>query len=94
MGFDQLSGKITSSSFKAILLPQLGCERTEVIVGPQYGVDNSIIDMGNNIGMAVSSDPLSLIPNIGPKASAWLSVHLLANDIELLVLHQNTDSLS
>lgn len=81
MGFDQLSGKITASSFKEVLLPQLGSKRKEVIVGPQYGVDNSIIDIGNNIGMAVSSDPLSLIPNIGPKASAWLSVHLLANDI-------------
>lgn len=31
--------------------------------------------------MAVSSDPLSLIPNIGIDVSAWLSVQLLANDV-------------
>src|SRR5690606_1829154 len=31
--------------------------------------------------LAVSSDPLSLIPALGMKVSAWLSVHLLANDM-------------
>ena len=80
-GFDALSGKITSSAFRDILLPQLGSVRSEVKIGPQYGVDNAIIDLGNNLGMAVSSDPLSLIPTVGVKASAWISVHLLANDI-------------
>lgn len=79
--FDDNSGKISGAAFKDILLPQQGFERSEVVVGPRFGVDTAVIDIGNNIGLAVSSDPLSLIPNIGLKASAWLSVHLLANDM-------------
>ncbi|MDF9794894.1 hydrogenase expression/formation protein HypE [Catalinimonas alkaloidigena] len=79
--FEDHSGKINSASFKEILLPQSGYARKEVLVGPKYGVDTSVIDLGNGLGMAVSSDPLSLIPSLGLKASAWLSVHLLANDM-------------
>ena len=31
--------------------------------------------------MVLTADPLSFIPEIGPKDSAWLSLHLLASDI-------------
>jgi len=31
--------------------------------------------------MALTSDPLSLIPSLGLQESAWLSVHLMANDM-------------
>ena len=79
--FNDYSGKISRGLFKDVLQPQLGRERKEVVIGPKYGVDTALIDLGNNLGMAVSSDPLSLIPSIGMKASAWLSVHLLANDM-------------
>src|SRR3546814_18921489 len=33
------------------------------------------------MAMAMTSDPLSLIPSLGLEASAWLSVHLMANDM-------------
>ncbi|MEX0928617.1 MAG: AIR synthase family protein [Balneolales bacterium] len=75
------AGKINSKTFKEVLLPQSGYPRKEVRTGPRFGVDTSVIDLGNNLGMAVSSDPLSLIPPLGLKESAWLSVHLLANDM-------------
>src|SRR5699024_9359645 len=54
---------------------------TKLFRAPAYGVDTSIIDLGNGSGLAVSSDPLSLIPSLGLKESAWLTVHLMANDI-------------
>ncbi|WP_266202634.1 AIR synthase-related protein [Pontibacter kalidii] len=79
--FDDNSGKLAVATFKEVLLPQSGAQREEVLVGPRFGVDTAVIDLGNNLGMAVSSDPLSLIPSIGLKESAWLSVHLLANDM-------------
>ncbi len=79
--FNDNSGKITSSFIQKVLQPQCGHQRKEVRTGPAYGVDTSIIDAGNNIGLAVSSDPLSLIPSLGLKESAWLSVHLLVNDM-------------
>ncbi|WP_107039268.1 AIR synthase-related protein [Brumimicrobium mesophilum] len=78
---NDLSGKINASAFKEVLLPKTGFQRNEVIVGPQFGVDNAVIDLGNNLGLVTSSDPTSLIPNLGPKVSAWMSVHLLANDM-------------
>src|SRR5690554_5617289 len=79
--FEEFSGKLTGESFQQLVRPKIGMYRKEVLHGPHVGVDTAIIDLGNNLGLAVSSDPLSLIPTIGPKASAWLSVHLLANDM-------------
>lgn len=79
--FEDQSGKIGSKLFHEILQPQSGCKRDEVIKGPQFGVDTAVIDLGDGKGLAISSDPLSLIPSLGLKESAWLSVHLLVNDM-------------
>ncbi|MEQ9437917.1 MAG: AIR synthase family protein [Cyclobacteriaceae bacterium] len=79
--FDDNSGKIADQTFKEILLPQCGAQREEVLIGPSFGVDTSVIDIGNGMAMAVTSDPLSLISTIGMEASARLSVHLMANDM-------------
>ena len=79
--FENNFGKISATSFKEILLPKCGYKRDEVLTGPKFGVDTAIIDLGDGKAMAVSSDPLSLIPSLGLKESAWLSVHLLANDM-------------
>ena len=79
--FEEFSGKLTGESFQQLVRPKIGFSRKEVIIGPHFGVDTAVIDLGDNRGLAVSSDPLSLIPSIGMKASAWLSVHLLANDM-------------
>jgi len=79
--FEDHSGKISSKLFKDVLYPQTGRRRDSVIMGPKFGVDTSVIDLGDARGLATSSDPLSLIPSLGLKESAWLSVHLLANDM-------------
>ena len=79
--FEDHSGKIGSKLFHEILRPQSGRQRDEVIKGPRFGVDTAVIDIGDGKGLATSSDPLSLIPALGLKESAWLSVHLLANDM-------------
>jgi len=79
--FEEFSGKLTGESFQQLVRPKIGMHRNEVLHGPHFGVDTAVIDLGNNLGLAVSSDPLSLIPSIGMKASAWLSVHLMANDM-------------
>src|SRR5690606_15803211 len=79
--FEEFSGKLTAESFRQFVQPKTGFPRKEILQGPDFGVDTAVIDLGNNLGLAVASDPLSLIPSIGMKASAWLSVHLLANDM-------------
>lgn len=75
------TGKIQDSFFKEAVFPFCGAKREEVIIGPQYGVDVAIVNLGNGLGMALTSDPLSLIPTLGLRESAWLSVQLMANDI-------------
>lgn len=79
--FEDHSGKIGSSLFREILSDKLGYASDKLLKGPRFGVDTSVIDLGNGRGLAVSSDPLTLIPSLGLKESAWLSVHLLANDM-------------
>lgn len=79
--FEDFSGKISAAVFKKDLLNRRGASRDEVLCGPQFGVDTALIDLGNGNALAVSSDPLSLIPSLGMKVSAWLSIHLLANDL-------------
>jgi hydrogenase expression/formation protein HypE len=75
------TGKIQSSFFKELVFPLTGAKRQEVIVGPQYGVDVSIVQLSNGLAMALTSDPLSLVPTLGLRESAWLSVQLMANDM-------------
>jgi hydrogenase expression/formation protein HypE len=76
-----LLGKITSGGFEEIILPRCGRPRSEVKSGPAFGVDVSLVDIGGGVGLALTSDPLSLIPSLGLQESAWLSVHLMANDM-------------
>ncbi len=79
--FEDNSGKLSAKVFKEDLLHNCGSSRPEVLQGPSFGVDTSVIDLGHDLALAVSSDPLSLIPSLGMEISAWLSVHLLANDM-------------
>ncbi len=74
-------GKIDHRLFEEIIKTKCGKDRNEVITGPGFGVDVSLIDLQGGMAMAVTSDPLSLIPSLGLEESAWLSVHLLANDM-------------
>ncbi len=75
------TGKIHDEFFKSFIFPFCGSRREEVLVPPQYGVDTSIVALPNGFEMAMTSDPLSLIPTLGLKESAWLSVCLMANDM-------------
>jgi len=58
-----------------------GRKRSEVLNGPQHGLDASVVRLGKGKVMVATSDPLSYIPQVGPEASAWLSIHLLASDL-------------
>lgn len=74
-------GKINHSQFEDFLKQRCGKKRDEVRIGPEFGVDVSIVDLHGGKAMALTSDPLSLIPSLGLEESAWLSVHLMANDM-------------
>lgn len=75
------AGKIGNHFFKSVVFPFLGSQRKEIHTRPQFGLDTSIINLPGNLEMALTSDPLTLIPSLGLKESAWLSVHLMVNDM-------------
>jgi hydrogenase expression/formation protein HypE len=75
------TGKITDEAFKTHIFPYCGAPRKEVKIGPHFGTDISLIELPNGYEMALTSDPLSYIPSLGLEESAWLSVHLMANDM-------------
>jgi hydrogenase expression/formation protein HypE len=75
------SGKINNDDFENIILQRCGRLRSEVHCGPSFGVDVSVVNLPGGLAMALTSDPLSLIPSLGLQESAWLSVHLMANDM-------------
>jgi len=75
------SGKINNAEFEDIILKKNGKDRSEIHCGPAFGVDVSVVNLPNGLALAMTSDPLTLIPSLGLQESAWLSVHLMANDM-------------
>lgn len=74
-------GKIAPETFEQLIAPHLGAPRPEVLVGPRMGHDCAIVRIGAGRVMAVTTDPLSMIPCLGLERSARLACHLLASDL-------------
>ena len=72
-------GKISSDIFKEIIFPRLGAKSSNVLVGPQHGVDVGIAEIG---GKAVSftTDPVFIVPQYGFERAAWFAIHIIASD--------------
>ena len=51
-----------------------------MLVGPRIGYDGAVVWIGAGRVMSVTTDPLSLIPALGPRDSAKLACRLLASD--------------
>lgn len=74
-------GKVPREFLEAAVLPNLGAKRRSVLVGPGQGLDNAVVSVGPGKVLVVTGDPVSVIPQVGLRESAWLSVHLLASDL-------------
>jgi hydrogenase maturation factor len=73
-------GKISREVFDQIILPHLGAPSPQVLVPPQHGVDVGIVDLGNGLVMAVTTDPVFVVPAYGWERAAWFAIHILASD--------------
>lgn len=73
-------GKISAEIFDGIILPHLGRKRKEVLVGPMHGVDVGVVQISDDIVMALTTDPVFIVPQYGWERSAWFAVHILASD--------------
>ncbi len=73
-------GKISAAAFNKLIFPHLGADRPEVIVGPRHGVDVGIVEIGNK-AVAMTSDPVFIVPEYGLERAAWFAIHILASDV-------------
>jgi hydrogenase expression/formation protein HypE len=74
-------GKLAPGALERLILPHLGAQRPEVLVGPRPGHDAAILKVGAGRVIAVTTDPLSIVPALGLQRSARLCCHLLASDL-------------
>ncbi len=74
-------GKVAPEVFLHVIAPRLGAARPEVLAGPRAGHDAAVVKIGAGRVMAVTTDPLSVIPALGPARSARMACHLIASDL-------------
>jgi hydrogenase maturation factor len=73
-------GKISQQVFEELIYPRLGAKSRNVLVGPMHGVDTGIIRVGNR-ALALTTDPVFIVPEYGWKRAAWFAIHILLSDV-------------
>jgi len=72
-------GKISPEIFTEMIFPRLGAKSDSVIVGPQHGVDVGIVEIGDK-AVAMTTDPVFIVPEYGWERAAWFALHILVSD--------------
>jgi hydrogenase expression/formation protein HypE len=72
-------GKISPGIFNELIYPRLGAKSKDVLVGPQHGVDVGIVQIGNE-AVAMTTDPVFIVPEYGWERAAWFALHILVSD--------------
>lgn len=73
-------GKISPEVFEKLIYPRLGRKRNTVLVPPQSGVDVGIVEIGGQ-AVALTADPVFIVPEYGFERAAWFAIHILASDV-------------
>jgi hydrogenase expression/formation protein HypE len=77
---EQRTGKATAELFEQVILRRLGAADDDVLVGPRHGVDVGVVRVADGVAMALSADPVFVVPAYGWERAAWFAVHILASD--------------
>jgi hydrogenase maturation factor len=77
---EQRTGKATAELFEQVILRRLGAKDRDVLVGPQHGVDVGVVQVAGGVAMALTADPVFVVPAYGWDRAAWFAVHILASD--------------
>ena len=77
---EQRTGKATAELFEQVILRRLGARDADVLVGPKHGVDVGVVRVADGVAMAVTTDPVFVVPAYGWERAAWFAVHILASD--------------
>jgi hydrogenase maturation factor len=77
---EQRTGKATAELFEQVILRRLGARDPDVLVGPRHGVDVGVVRVAEGVAMALTADPVFVVPAYGWERAAWFAVHILASD--------------
>ncbi len=77
---EQRTGKATAELFEQVILRRLGAPDGDVLVGPRHGVDVGVVKVADGVAMALTADPVFVVPAYGWERAAWFAVHILASD--------------
>ncbi len=72
-------GKLSPEVFNELIFTRLGARSESVIVGPQHGVDVGIVEIGDK-AVALTTDPVFIVPEYGWERAAWFALHILVSD--------------
>ncbi len=73
-------GKISADIFDELIYPRLGAKNKKVIIGPRHGVDVGIVEIGGK-AVAMTTDPVFIVPEYGFQKAAWFAIHILVSDV-------------
>jgi len=74
-------GKVPHKTIERIVFPYLGVRRPEVLVRSGHGLDNAVIDIGNDKVLIVTTDIIQIFHGFGLEDAAWFSWQITGNDI-------------
>ena len=74
------TGKVTAEIFEQVILRRPGITDPGVVVGPAHGVDVGVVRVAPGMVMALTRDPVFIVPAYGWERAAWFAVHILASD--------------
>lgn len=73
-------GKVDREFFDSYIYPYLGADRDDVLLGPRHGVDFGVVEVGDRV-VALATDPLSILPQLGFERAAWFAFHVVLSDV-------------
>ncbi|MDP8003852.1 MAG: AIR synthase family protein, partial [Caldisphaera sp.] len=82
MSSEIVIGKVNRKLFEEVIYPNLGKKDDSVKVGPQFGVDFGVINIGDK-DMIIEVDPVYIVPEYGWEKSSWFAIHILASDVSV-----------
>jgi hydrogenase expression/formation protein HypE len=73
-------GKLDRAFLEAVVYPNLGATREDVVIGPRYGVDFGVLDV-NGQAVVTATDPLSILPTLGLNRAGKLALDICLTDV-------------
>ena len=77
---EQQTGKATPELFEQLILRRTGAHDPDVLTPPRHGVDVGVVRVAPGVVMALTADPVFVVPAYGWERAAWFAVHILASD--------------